>query len=195
MRVISGDLRGRRFRAPDGLGTRPMLDRVREAIFSTLTPWLPEARVLDLFAGSGAMSIEALSRGARHARLVESDRTVRALEQANLAELGLSERAEVVAEDALSASAAGDAAYDVVFCDPPFPLVEERSSRRTVLAAVARLARESLAPEGVIVLHVPARLLQAHEFDPGLATHERVYGAQSIWFVQPDTQEPSSPDR
>jgi 16S rRNA (guanine(966)-N(2))-methyltransferase RsmD len=199
MRVISGELRGRRFRAPDGLGTRPMLDRVREAIFSTLTPWLSDARVLDLFAGSGAMSIEALSRGARFARLVESDRSVRALELENLTDLGLLERAEVVAEDALGANAAGDPvpgnAFDIVFCDPPFPLVEERTTRRRVLEAVARLSRASLAPEGVIVLHVPARLLQAHEFDPGLATHERVYGGQSIWYVQPDTQDPPPPDR
>jgi 16S rRNA (guanine966-N2)-methyltransferase len=190
MRVISGELRGRRFRAPDGIGTRPMLDRVREAIFSRLSPWLPGARVLDLFAGSGAMSIEALSRGAVRARLVESDRGVRALELANLVDLGLADRADVVAADALAVGAAEGDPYDIVFCDPPFPLIEARESRRGVLDAVARIARANLAPEGVIVLHVPARALLEHEFAADLSTHERVYGAQSIWFVQPTPQEP-----
>jgi 16S rRNA G966 N2-methylase RsmD len=91
---------------------------------------------------------------------------------------------------ALSASAADGDPFDIVFCDPPFPLIEARESRRGVLDAVARIARANLAPEGVIVLHVPARALLEHEFAADLSTHERVYGAQSIWFVQPTPQEP-----
>lgn len=192
MRVIAGELRGRRFQAPDGLGTRPMLDRVREAIFSKLAPWLAEARVLDLFAGSGAMAIEALSRGAAHARLVEADRAVRALEARNLADLGLSDRAAVVADDALAPSAADGGPFDVVFCDPPFPFLRDPLRRPELLAAVRRLVRQDLAAEGVLVLHVPLGALGEHDFGPDLATHERVYGSQSIWFVQLD-REPSSP--
>lgn len=165
-----------------------MLDRVREAIFSTLAPWLEGARVLDLFAGSGALSIEALSRGADCARLVEGDAGVRALEVRNLTDLALDERAEVVGGDALDPASWDAGPFDVVFCDPPFPWLTDPPRRRAILAAVTLLARDFLAPEGVVVLHVPAHALADHEFPAGLATRERVYGGQSIWYVQPEDE-------
>ena len=88
-RVIAGSAGGRRFSAPAGQGTRPTTDRVREALFSALAPELPGAAVLDLFAGSGALSIEALSRGAARAVLVERDRRAAAVASRNLEQLGL----------------------------------------------------------------------------------------------------------
>ena len=79
MRIIGGEFRGRRIAAPPGKGTRPMLDRVREAMFSTLAPWFSEsACVLDLFAGSGSLGLEALSRGATMVRLVEAEPKIKA---------------------------------------------------------------------------------------------------------------------
>ena len=94
MRVIAGELGGRRLHAPHGDRTRPTSDRVREALFMALGP-LEGARVADLFAGSGALAIEALSRGASRADLVESDRNARAAIARNVAELGLAERVRV----------------------------------------------------------------------------------------------------
>ena len=76
MRIIAGQLRGRKLASPPGRGTRPLLDRVREALFSTLGPGIVDSYVLDLFAGSGSLGLEALSRGAAFARLVEADRQV-----------------------------------------------------------------------------------------------------------------------
>jgi len=123
VRVVAGRFGGRRLQAPPGRGTRPTSDRVREALFSTLGP-LDGARVLDLFAGSGALAIEALSRGAASALLVERDPRAVAVVRANLDALGLAApEATVVAGPARtalrSASARGDT-YDLIFLDPPY---------------------------------------------------------------------------
>src|SRR5690606_13703278 len=88
VRIIAGIHLGRRIAAPPGRGTRPMLDRMPEALFSTLAPWLPDAVVLDLFAGSGSLGLEALSRGARSARLVERDAAAARVLADNVALLG-----------------------------------------------------------------------------------------------------------
>ena len=128
MRVVAGRLGGRRLQAPPGRGTRPTSDRVREALFSTLGP-IPGARVLDLFAGSGALAIEALSRGAASALLVERDPRAVAVIRANLDALGLGAPEAVVhagpARSALrNASQRGDT-YDLVFLDPPYRSASE----------------------------------------------------------------------
>jgi 16S rRNA (guanine966-N2)-methyltransferase len=119
MRVVAGDLRGRRIEAPPGDTTRPTTDKVREAVFNALGSMalLEGATVVDLFAGTGAMGIEAVSRGATRCTFVERDR--RALEclRRNIAQLGISDRVEVVAGDALS-SASREA--DIVIADPPY---------------------------------------------------------------------------
>lgn len=123
MRIIAGTHGGRRLSAPKGETTRPTSDRVREALFSTLGP-LHEAVVLDLFAGSGALGLEALSRGAARAVFVEQDRWALTVIATNIATLGEPpERAEVRSGDATRvAKAAAEAAeaYDLVFLDPPY---------------------------------------------------------------------------
>lgn len=123
MRVISGTARGRRLIAPEGPSTRPTSDRVREATFNALGSLgaVVDATVLDLFAGSGALGIEALSRGAAHATFVDQDRgAVRAVE-ANLASCGLTEQATVVASPVdRYLAAAGEQHWDLALIDPPY---------------------------------------------------------------------------
>ena len=121
MRIVAGEWRGRTIRAPAGKAVRPTRDRVREAWMSILQPQLPGARVLDLFAGSGALGLEALSRGASHADFV--DDSVRSLDaiRANVATLGAADRARVTRADALRFVGSLDVdAYDVAFADPPY---------------------------------------------------------------------------
>jgi 16S rRNA (guanine966-N2)-methyltransferase len=119
VRVIAGAFRGRRLEAPRGGGTRPTADRVREALFSMLGD-LGGVRVLDLYAGSGALGIEALSRGAASAVFVERDLRAAATIKRNLDALGAD--AEVRRQDALRFLAAGQGTFDLVFCDPPYDL-------------------------------------------------------------------------
>jgi 16S rRNA (guanine966-N2)-methyltransferase len=149
MRVIAGRYRGRRLQAPPGDATRPTSDRVREALFSVLGDRVDGARVLDLFAGSGALGIEALSRGAAEATFVDSaPAAIRAL-RANLEALGA--QAEVRRADArrfLGGASAAARQYDLVFLDPPYRLAGRLGSELTaalpaVLAPGAAVVAES----------------------------------------------------
>jgi 16S rRNA (guanine966-N2)-methyltransferase len=121
VRVIAGVYGGRRLRAPAGSATRPTSDRVREALFSILGARVEGARVLDLFAGSGALGLEALSRGAARATFVESAQPALAVLRANVEALGAD--AEIVRADAsrwLRAAPSDARQYDLVFLDPPY---------------------------------------------------------------------------
>jgi 16S rRNA (guanine966-N2)-methyltransferase len=146
MRVIAGAFKGRTLHAPRGQRTRPTADRVREALFSMLGP-LDGARVLDLFAGSGALAIEALSRGAAEAVLVESDRRALAVIERNLEPLGAAatvRRRDVLAY--LRDSAEGP--FDLVFADPPYDAASRLAAQLSehlpaVLAADGRIVTES----------------------------------------------------
>jgi 16S rRNA (guanine966-N2)-methyltransferase len=123
VRVVAGEYGGRRLAAPRRAGTRPTLDRVREALFSVLGP-LEGIRVLDLFAGSGALGIEALSRGAREATFVDSDAAAARVVRENLERLGVG-GARVFRADALSflrGAARHGERWDLVLCDPPYRL-------------------------------------------------------------------------
>jgi 16S rRNA (guanine966-N2)-methyltransferase len=135
MRVIAGRYGGRRLRAPAGSGTRPTSDRVRESVFSILAAVgaLDGARVLDLFAGSGALGIEAVSRGAAEVTFIESDSGARKVLRANLAGLGLDgPGVRVRGEEAVSGlRGAGDRGerFDLVFLDPPYAAAGELGPR------------------------------------------------------------------
>jgi len=150
MRVIAGELGGRRLFAPHGDRTRPTSDRVREALFMSLGP-LDGLRVVDLFAGSGALAIEALSRGAEHADLVEVDRHARETIERNVRELGLESRVKLWPlrlPAGYSRLRAVLSAADVVFADPPYGGREARETlealgRAGVLRGGVRLVLES----------------------------------------------------
>jgi len=141
MRISAGEYRGRRLKSPKGAGTRPTSDLLRQAIFNVVGPRLAGARVLDLYAGTGAIGLEALSRGARHATFVERDRDALESLRANIRALGVAEQASVVAAEvpaALRRLAAAAARFDCVFLDPPYG------------AAAAGPCVERLAPGGVL---------------------------------------------
>jgi 16S rRNA (guanine966-N2)-methyltransferase len=128
MRIVAGTFRGRPLVAPKGHLTRPTADRARQAIFNMLehAAWAPEldgARVIDLFAGSGALGIEAISRGARFCRFVERAEPARAAIRANLTALGLEAHARLDSRDATKLPALADVEgppYDIAFLDPPY---------------------------------------------------------------------------
>lgn len=123
MRVIAGEFRGRRLASARARDLRPTADRVREALFSILGPAVRGARVLDLYAGTGALALEALSRGARSATCVERSPAALAALERNVRELELGDRVTVVRGDALAYARRlrGEAdRFDLVFCDPPY---------------------------------------------------------------------------
>lgn len=146
MRIIAGIAKGRRLVAPRGQRVRPTSDRVKEAMFSMLQPRLRDAAVLDLFAGSGALALEAVSRGARHAVLVE--RWGKALQAiaANVDTAGFSDRVTVVADDVERVLTTLQGPFEVVLADPPYDLADHALTE--VLAAVVPL----LADDAVVVV-------------------------------------------
>jgi 16S rRNA (guanine966-N2)-methyltransferase len=175
MRVIGGSAKGRRLQAPPGKRTRPTSDRVREAIFNAL--WsrsvIDGATVIDLFAGSGAMGIEALSRGAARVVFVEADRGTRRTITANLATCGLSDRAEVVADTAdryLDRAIAGGWRFDVAFCDPPYAFEEWGD-------LLARL------PARLVVIESGAPVTMP---DGWVLTRTATYGSTWVGFAEAD---------
>jgi 16S rRNA (guanine966-N2)-methyltransferase len=169
MRVVAGQYRGRRLSAPRGTSVRPTSDRVREALFSILGD-LDGLRVLDLFAGSGALGIEALSRGAASATLVENDRAALDALRANLAPLGAAD-AEVVRADALRWLAGRRGPYDLVFLDPPY------SEARKLAEPLSQKLPAALSPEALIVSESDKRdpLMLAFPLED-----ERAYGNTRI---------------
>ncbi len=197
MRIIGGEFRGRLIQAPPGSGTRPMLDRVRQALFSWMGERCDGERVLDLFSGSGSLGLEALSRGAASARFVERDpRAFRVLE-GNLASLGVGERARAVRGDALHPGSWSDAAqtppddprYDLVFYDPPYAMLALPAERHQVLQALERLIAGRLAPDGKLVFHAPKGRCSARDFEPAFDHALREYGSNAIWLLAPATMD------
>jgi 16S rRNA (guanine966-N2)-methyltransferase len=154
VRVIGGSLRGRRLTAPAGLATRPTADRIRESIFNILAGRIEAKRVLDLFAGTGALGIEALSRGAANAVFVDQAKIALTALRRNLRALDLEDRARVCHWNILknlNCLAAERPGFDLVFMDPPY----ETHAMEPALASLA--ASGALTPGACIVLEHSAR--------------------------------------
>jgi 16S rRNA (guanine(966)-N(2))-methyltransferase RsmD len=179
MRVISGRARGTRLIAPKGMDIRPTLDRVREALFNILAPRIDGACFLDLFAGTGANGIEALSRGARAATFVDSDRRALTAIERNLEATKLYEYASVrklVLPKGISALASKAMQFDVVFADPPYAF----SDHKGLLAALQ--AARLIAQDAIIVVEHASR--GKVEFDPEVFELSRraEYGDTALTF-------------
>ena len=191
-RIIAGTARGRRLAVPDGQTTRPTSDRAREGLFSALGSWYGDAdlaglRLLDPFAGSGAVGFEALSRGAEAALMIEADRKAAAVIGQNLRTLGLpggrllADKAERVA-----AQACAEPPYDVLFLDPPYSFETER-----LLALLqAFLAGGWLAPDALVCVERASRDT-AWEWPPGFERpRSRAYGEGTLWYGTRSDKEP-----
>jgi 16S rRNA (guanine966-N2)-methyltransferase len=164
VRVVAGELKGRRLAAPPrrSAEVRPTSDRARETLFAILGD-VTRARVLDLFAGTGALSIEALSRGAQRAVLVDSDP---GLARRNVDALGLGERCEIHRSDAMRYLARTDGPFELILCDPPYALAPR------IAPELQRLVPERLAEEGRLVVESAAR--DTVELDLPLLAERRI---------------------
>jgi 16S rRNA (guanine966-N2)-methyltransferase len=170
MRIVAGQWRGRRLVTPKGDIVRPTADRVREAWMSIVSPWLPEARVLDLFAGSGALGIEALSRGATSVDLIDTGAPALKAIATNLEQVGAGDAATVHRTDVFTFIAKLDAhAYDVAFADPPYDN-----------GLAARVAEQWLATPFADILGIEHRAFEPMP-DGG---EKRRYGGTAITFYR-----------
>jgi 16S rRNA (guanine966-N2)-methyltransferase len=185
LRIVSGEFRGKTLVTPPGRNTRPTSDRARQAVFNILehAPWsegVRDARVIDLFAGSGALGFEALSRGAAFCLFVETDEAARGAIRENVDALGLFGRTRVHRRDATQLGqrpGADGPAFDLAFLDPPYG----KGLGETALAKLA--AGGWLAPAAVLVLERGAD--EPPLSAPGFEDLDvRDYGAARIWFLR-----------
>jgi len=193
MRVAGGDRRGFPLRTPRRARVRPTPELVRSALFNALRG-VAGARVLDLYAGVGAVGIEALSRGARHAVFVERDRVCLSVLRENLRATGLADRARVVAGDAIAAVAQlgrQGTGFDLVFLDPPYDL-------GLVEPTLRALAREGLVREGgLAVAQHPRREVPPQSVDGLVLVRTRSYGDTCLSFYRatdPSVDVPTASD-
>jgi 16S rRNA (guanine966-N2)-methyltransferase len=148
VRIISGTLRGRRLKAPDWEGLRPTSDKLRETLFNIIGTRITGARFMDGYAGTGAVGIESLSRGAAHVTFVEQDRRAAALVEANLQHCGVEERYAIIRVDFARMRPTGEEAPDIVFVDPPYGAAD---------LATAVTAAATVAASGTLVIAEHAR--------------------------------------
>ena len=192
MRIISGQYRGRRLLPPPGRVTRPMTDRVKESLFSTIAGWLDGAAVADLFCGTGTAGLEALSRGAAHVWFADRDREALDRLRRNIAMLDAAGRSTVWAGDIgrrLAGWLAGlQRPLDVVLVDPPYPMARqwlaEASDRAAVERAVFEPLAAALAPDGIVVLRTPADTEGPQRLGTLQRRRHRVYGSTALNYYQ-----------
>jgi len=184
IRVITGEVKGLRLRAPPHGPTRPTSDLVRSAIFSMLESMgTPFDRVVDLYAGTGSLGIEALSRGEGEADFVERDARMAAVIRDNLKAAGYAERAHVYATDVARAVALLSGPYDVVFMDPPY--ADERRDE-----VIMRVLRSGLAgPRTAVVVEHAHRRPLPETLDGFLAVRQRRYGDTAITIYRKEAVE------
>ena len=181
-RIVAGTLGGRRLTAPAGSGTRPTSDRVREALFSSLASMveLEGARFADLYAGSGAVGLEALSRGAAHVLLVESDPRAARIIRDNVAALAVGSVAKLVTGrvSTVLADLPEGGPYDVVFADPPYAVPDEE-----IAALLSALAGGGwLAADAVVVVERATRGGPPPQVEGVTPDRSRRYGESTLWY-------------
>ena len=161
MRIIAGEARGRRLHTPKDDSIRPLLDQIRESIFSSLDSVLLDRYVLDLFSGIGSFGLEALSRGARRAVFVDRSASSLAILRRNIENLSFGPRSEIIQGDALRVpqlSGSVESTFGVVFLDPPFKMFDSLEGAGIVFDRVQQiLLSPSMATDGVLILRHPSK--------------------------------------
>jgi 16S rRNA (guanine(966)-N(2))-methyltransferase RsmD len=180
MRVISGSAKGIQLKAVPGSGTRPISDRVKEAVFNILGDSIVESRVLDLFAGTGSVGIEALSRGAAQAVLVEKHSRAIATIRANLRRTGLEAGARVVRADVFKFLAGTPEPFDLVYIAPP---QYQGLWSKTLLALEAR--PEWLGPYGLAIVQIFPKEMEPLSLATLQLSDQRKYGSTLLCFYEP----------
>jgi 16S rRNA (guanine(966)-N(2))-methyltransferase RsmD len=178
VRIVGGEARGRVLRAVPGRSTRPTSDRVRQSLFDTLGQRCDDLRVLDLFAGTGALGLEALSRGAREATLIDDDKHACAVAERNAQTLGYGDRCRIVCDDVFRAVPRLSGSYDLIFCDPPY------AARATGAVLEALASRMLLAEGGRAVLEKDRREPLPAMPPAFRLSQERRYGDTVLLFVE-----------
>lgn len=191
MRVVTGEAKGRRLKGPKTIGTRPIIERVKQALFNILSVRVEDARFLDLFAGTGSVGIEALSRGAAHATFIEMNHKVLALVRENLQITGLVDRAETLHMDAFkflqaqnrpSVSSTGSSTkreYDMIYVAPP--QYQEMAARALSMLDGSPL----VASQGLVIVQIHPKErsgVAAVPLHHLTLTDERRYGSTLLMF-------------
>ncbi len=174
MRVITGSARGTVLKAPKGMQTRPTMDQVKEGLFSAIQFEIEGRRVLDLFAGSGQLGIEALSRGAKSAVFIDASREACAVVRENLTKTRLSDRAQLVQSDYLSYLARCRETFDLIFLDPPYAEV----FLETALKKISEI--DILSDSGIIICERPAEKQLSGVFSGLLHDRDYRYGKAAV---------------
>jgi len=189
MRIIGGAARGRTLKGPPDALTRATADKVRGAIFNVLAPYVEDARVLDLYAGTGALGIEALSRAANRCDFVERRQALCAIIRENIARAGSTERARIICAPVHQALSTLDGPYDLILADPPYG---DADGPRVVASP---LLHGLLAPRAIFVLEHSPRIEVTGDVGPLRFVRTRRYGDSSVSYWQRDLagDPPASP--
>jgi len=178
MRVIAGSAKGARLTAPTGQGTRPTADRIKENIFNIIAPYVPGACFLDLFCGSGAIGIEALSRGAKSAVFVDASSEAIATVNANLDKVKFTQKSRVLKMDAFAAiKHLKEESFDVIFLDPPY-------SKSHLARMLNPLAKSNLLSNGGIIIAETSVDDEVIQIDGLVLKDERKYGNTRLMFYE-----------
>ena len=194
LRIIGGRARATKLYTLDVPGLRPMLDRVREALFNILRNVTEGMQVLDLFSGSGSLGLEALSRGADSAVFVEGDRKLANLVERNIEKCHCEDRAEVLNCDAMTLPVRfpppGWGPADIVLADPPYAMIDDPNDRGEFFRVLERMTDHWIAPGAIVVLHhrpMPHVLWPTDQFE---VWDQRIYGqSQLTFFDAPGAEE------
>lgn len=183
MRIIAGSARGRKLLSPPDRSIRPVLDRIRESLFSILGEKVQDAQVLDLFAGVGSFGFEALSRGAAHVCFVDLSAASAAILRKNARNLGFASRSTVVLGDALQIPdlrAAEEDSYEILFMDPPFAMFPDPQARSRLYARLEECLQSAASTDdAVLVLRSPSECRDLPQRSP---VHRRRYGESTVLF-------------
>ncbi|SKC87165.1 16S rRNA (guanine(966)-N(2))-methyltransferase RsmD [Maledivibacter halophilus] len=181
MRIISGEAKGVKLKAPKGIKTRPTSDKVKESVFNIIAPYVENSNILDLFSGTGNLGIEAVSRGAAHAYLVEKNRKQYNIIKENILKTKLNDKIEVIIEDvyiALEKFGKSNHKFDIIFMDPPY-------LKNYIIPCLGKIAEINLLDaDGIIIVEHDIKDIIPEVINNLVRFKEKKYGSTMISFYR-----------